>query len=405
MKIGLVQSRAERGDLSGNLRRIVQGVRACMDAGAQVALAGAAALDGVCYGKQPGSEESARLQARAALAALAEELSIPLIIASRAAEPGEAAEAALRPYLLCAGEVCELPNHAISRVGELALWVDVGEQALPPPPGTACDAALHLPTMRWRLGQDGAKTARAQAEAGGHAVLIAQSIGCCEGRLQAGGCAASAPDGHSVRLPDFTEGECVWHPEAKSEESPLATAAEAIIFLLREVLIQSGADGYGVAAESPTAPLLCTLVEQAVGRGRLFLRPGGRAQAARSTLQTRLRGARLTTWAEAHDCILLNPLTRNQLLLGDYTAPASLYGTLAPLADLWESELAELWRRMLPGGVPCPLAAADERLLRDLLTHSPLRYLNTPEESAALRLHRRLCQAPTHSLPLSCRMR
>lgn len=403
MKIGLVQSRAVKGDLSGNLRRVVQGVRASMDAGAQMVVAGAAAADGVSYGEDVGGGESYRLQARAALAALAEELSIPLILASSAAEPGETTEP-LRPFLLHEGEVRLLRNHAPTQVGELSVWVDAGEQPQTPPPDERCAVVLHLPTTRWHLGQNRAAEAQAEADAHGYAVLTAQSLGCgCEGSLQAGGSAAAAPGGRSVRLPDFAEGECVWHPAAaEAEVAPLATAADALMFYLRETLAQRGANGYAVAAESPTAPLLCALVQQAVGRKRLALRPQ-RTRVASDALRSRCRGARLTTWAEEHDYILLNPLSRNQLLLGGYTAPATLYGTIAPLADLWESELAELWRHLLPG-IPCPRLAEDEQLLRELLTHSHLRYLDTPAENAALRLQRRLTHAPRHSWPTPCRM-
>lgn len=393
MKIGLVQSRAEAGDLSGNLRRVVQGVRAVMDDGAQVAVAGAAALDGVCYGEWPGGAESHRLQAQGALAALAEELSIPLVLACSAREPGESGEE-VRPYLLDKGEVCLLPNRAVCRVGGRSVWVDVGEE--PVPPGESCDVALHLPTTRWQRGRDWAVAACAEAAGGGHAVVIAQSVGCSEGKLQAGGCAAAAPGGNGMRLPDFAETECVWHPTTKWQAAPLATAAEALVFCLRETLSQCGASGYAVAADSPTTPLLCALVEKAIGKEKLALLPR-QPETDCDALQARFCGAMLTTWAEDHDYVLLNPLTRSRLLLGDYTAPATLYGEIAPLGDFWESEIGDLQAELLPG--KHSPATEDEALLRAMLAQSPLRYLDTPEEGSALRLHRRLCRAPRHSWP------
>lgn len=80
LKIGIIQSFPATADFSGNLRRIVQGYRECLDHGAELIIAPATALCGLAPLALTG-RRSFMMQTRAALDALAAELgSVPLLL-------------------------------------------------------------------------------------------------------------------------------------------------------------------------------------------------------------------------------------------------------------------------------------------------------------------------------------
>lgn len=399
MKIGIVQSRGVEGELARNVRRIVQGVRACMEGGAQLAIAGAAALDGALCRS---CDTSYRLQAKAALAALAEEMSIPLLLASEAREPHEQQlPHGPLPYLLFRGEVQRVANRAISRVGDLSVFTDVGAQPTPPPPGAACDLLLHLPLAAWCSGQDWAAYACREARGFACPSLVVQSIGSAGEQVMGGGsAAASARGGRLLQLPHFKVAERVWNPARSYAPQPPARPLEAVLFSLRERLQLGGFTGYAVRMDAPHSELLLALATAAVGARRvtaLLSEPAPtlprsirRAYpelpaAAPGLLQQRIHCACYLTRAEELSLCLLSPLTHAELLLGEYTAPAALHGHLAPLRSLWDSELAELYASLLPGHTPPP-PTANEPLLRSLLATGPIPSLNLPHENEALRL-------------------
>ena len=432
MKIGLIQNKSIAGDLSGNLRRIVQSARICLDKGADTLVASAQALDGA-FVSGLAERSSFLLQAQAALAALAAEVSIPLILASHAAEPGNASRSP-RPYLLCQGRVELISDGLVTLPSGKRLFVNVAERPVPPPRGTKCDVILHLPTAPWTPARNWARTASEEAQAQRTAVAIVQGLGCYAGALMAGGSAAADASGkRTLLLPEFEAAECTWNTGSRrpcAPQTPPDTLLRAVCFYLREMLQNSGAAGYAVAAEGARAPLLLALARLAVGaqkvsaptweappalplaKKRPKLPMPQAAGSASAAWQQRLKALQLTTYAEDHDLLLLNPLTLSDLLLGQYNAPASLLGTFAPLGDMLESEIETLraqaqaalppsLRSLVP---PCRLLSMEDETALRLLALENMSPVEIAvqygmNETLLRRLVRQLHQAPRHSWP------
>ena len=357
MKIGLVQNKAIAGDFSGNLRRVVQGCRACMDAGAELLVASAQALDGAFPGALT-ERSSFLLQAQAALKALSAEINRPLIIASYAAPPHKS-PALPRPYLLHSGEVQQLSNHSCTQVNGLSLFIDIGPDLQAPPAATSAQGILHLPTDEWLPRQWEKQLAQIPVEAAEHScdVLLVRGVGHSMGQLQAGGSMAASGHGKGcMYLPLFSEAESVWNPDARhSAPAPQPTLLQAAVFSLRELLQESGREAYAVPLDEPHGDLLYALACAAVGAqqtlGLTMSAPGSYKHPHKVTritgtpqlkLTRRQRAALLYDYAEEHDLLLLNPHSRNDFLLGRCTAPATLFGTFAPLGGLADTEIAQL---------------------------------------------------------------
>lgn len=353
MKIGLVQNKAIAGDFSGNLRRVVQGCRACMDAGAELLVASAQALDGAFPGGLT-VRSSFLLQAQAALRALAAELNRPLILASYAAAPHTTLPQP-RPYLLQQGRVEPLRNHSTVQVGNgTSLYIDIGTELSPPAAPSPASYILHLPTAAWLPEQWLAQRAQVQAEASEHRcdVLLVQSLGHSMGKLLAGGSLAASVSGRgSLTLPLFASAERVWQPRARhSAAAPHPSLLQAACYCLRELLEQSGHAGYAVPVDETRGELLYALAKAAVGARRVTALTYGSAhkpprislcvpQAATSLRQ---RSAQLSDIAEAHDLLLLSTASRSDIALGSNRTPSYHSGNFAPLGDMTDSEIAQL---------------------------------------------------------------
>lgn len=366
MKIGLIQNEAAVGDLSRNLRLVVQGYRRCLDAGAELVVASAQALDGA-FLQDLAERSSFRLQARAALHALASETQLPLLLASYAGTPGEAVGA--RPYLLCRGEVRELRPDHVERVGGMRIFMDVGEQ---PETGKtpACDVALHLPRARWWLEQDRQARLTQEARRTGACVVMLRGVGCTEGQLSPGGSLLVQPGGAGMRLPYFEASARIWDTEGSRTPLPAAPPAgelllRALCYGLREMWLQSGSEGLGIPATAPHAALLLALARVAVGARHTV------ALAPRQHPLCALAGRSRAIPAEQAAAQRLSPIcpaTLNRLLQGEQASRDAL----APLAEVYEGELPllhaalsaklpERLRALLP---PCPPASPQESTLR-----------------------------------------
>lgn len=382
MKIGLVQNVAVAGDLSANLRQVVQGCRACLNEGADLAIASAQAIDGVFLDGLR-FRSSFLLQAHAALAALAAELSKPLLLASHAALPGEGT-ALPRPYLLDKGAVQPLLNRRVHTLAGARVFIDVGPQPTPPPPGTECDAVVHLPTAPWAAGQSAAWLAAAQAEAAPLRLgaLVVQGVGADAARafLMGGGSLAASKRG-SMQLPYFRAAERVWSSTARySAPLPGESLLQAACFCLRELVRLGGYRGAAVWDASPRAALLTALAQAALGKeGVVTLSFDAALAASRQRSTTvlpalaqsagdRVRSAQLADYAAGHGLLLLSDRTLSDTLLGHRAAP--LYEAFAPLGDMLESEAATLCNEL-------------EHQLHTSLPHAPE---TSPEDEAVLRL-------------------
>lgn len=402
MKIGLIQSEAVAGDLSYNLRRIVQGYRKCLDGGADLTVAPAQALDGALL-RDLAWRSSLRLQALAALRALASETSLPLLLTSWAGLPEEAPEPRLR--LLERGDVRVLPLRCELNLCGKRFFIDAGESPTPPPAHLRCDYVLHLPTAPWWLGQREAWRAQLahEAQATGARVLLLRPVACAEGEVMPGGSLALTPRGRALELPHFAATSRVWNPSARYAPAPQKPLGDRLLELLRFALSHtlrlSSCRAFAVADDSELAPLLRELARLAVGARRVLPTAPGVAQ---------------------HDAVLtLSARSLVQLRLSP-TPPSFPPAQLAPLGELYDSELAALSAALLPQlppsrreaipPLPAPLPTQDERHLRlmleenaapaEILAHDP-----TADEARLRRLLRLLSSAPRHALPPTLRIR
>lgn len=374
MKIGLIQNEAVAGDLSHNLRLIVQGYRKCLDEGAELVVASAQALDGA-FLHDLAARSSFRLQACAALQTLASETSLPLLLASYAGRPGEAPE--LRPYLLSGGEVQPLSNDNEFRLCGQSFYLHAG--AMPPMLPKGCGYALLMPTEPWWLGQQEEwrmKVASLARESGSQ-VLLLRGVACTEGQLMPGGSMAATPHGGVMELPLYTPAAQIWRTGSRRTGTARCSSAgeellSAVCYGLRSTLQQSRYEALAIDAAAPHAPLLMALARLAVGaRHTIALVPEKSSTCAPAGKCLALKAE----YAGEHGYLLLNGLSLKQLLLGEHPRPAVLGGAFAPLAEAYDSEL-ELLRTCAIPRLP--------QTLRALLT--PDADMMLPEEETELRM-------------------
>lgn len=428
MRIGIIQSRAEAGDFSGNLRRIVQGYRSCLDLGAEFVVASAQALDGSFVGGLR-ERSSFLLQAQAALKALAEEVRLPLLLGSYASAPHQAAPSPT-PFLIHGGEVHRLANRSVVQIGEHRVFADVGgESPLPPPAGVCCDAVLHLPQTAWHVDctREWKTITTREANETQCAALIVQGLGCSAGRLHAGGSLYALPGGEPRMLPLFEAAECILPTQGAPHAEPPCTALSAIIFCLRETLEQGNYQGLAVAAEEPRGPLLLALAREAVGAERtvglawepspacaslgqqILLPPPPHTQ--KPGLLRRFKAQILADCAEEHKLLLLSTEGLRETLLGTPLLPADACGSLAPLGDMEDSRILRVQQELnaRSGGklelppLPCmPPEEEQELLMLAVEGRSPFEMLlghNSTDETRLRRLLRQLNHAANQAPP------
>lgn len=372
MKIGLIQNEAVAGDLSRNLRQVVQEYRKCLDAGADLVIAPAQALDGA-FLHDLSTRSSMRLQAQAALEALASETSLPLLLASCAGQPGS--DAGVRPWLLCGGRVRALRNRQVVKLCEHDFFLDVGESPTPLPLGKRCDFILHLPCGSWWLGRDEAwreLAKREAAEAKAHVLLI-QGVGYAEGKLMTGSSFVTDAQGVEIELPALKTTARTWRKGARMAVQSTATPPERLLqatcYSLRSAMHQGGYAALAVdASGAPHAPLLLALARLAVGaRHTVALCHKGESRPYSALAGKCLHLQPMA--AEEHDLLLLNGLSLRQLLLGEHPIPACIGGLFAPLGEMYDSELRLLQqyvatrlpdklRHVIP---PCSAATDNEK--------------------------------------------
>ncbi len=372
-QLAIVQTVARAGDFSANLRNLVQGVRFCLDAGARLVVAPAGALDGALPGSLR-ARASFLLQSRAALRALADELSIPLLLPCYAGEPGTPCVAP-QPFLLHRGQVRPLPNRRTVTVAGLRVKADTSRELRPMSAGTA-DVLLHLPSGPWSQEDTTLSFARRAAAASGLPCLVLRSVAYSHGYLAGGGSVVALPGGKTFCLPPFEQAFLLRLPRTVSRSlRPLDTSGlllRAICFALREAVSQGGFRGVALNAESPRAELLSALTRLALGARSVFvLRPEATANHRRGVparqlprislpqnCSSRVRAAVLHDFAQEHNLLLLSTASREE-----YLCEEPQPGLLAPLADLYESELAALCAALIAAAskqrpcdarTPCP---------------------------------------------------
>lgn len=381
MKIGIIQNAPRTGDFSNNLRHIVQGYRTCLDHGAEIVVASAHALCG------PGlfdlaARDSFQQQMQLALQTLSRELgAAPLILGAYSTQADEDEEELvtipphLTPYLLENDVVEELEN------GEILEWE--GKQLLittddtPLLPGTDdFDIIIHTAASPWYAAQISQEAQKRKDESLNNEtfVVYAAGVGTAESHLYGGGSGVYSPQGKTLlRLPWFEVDSRVVnlsppHREADiPHESEPGILAKALQQGIRDTVRQFGYGGVCLSMDFPHSTLLAALATDALGsanvEGVTFC---GAEESAKelgisckqfsatqlirhasellegedeTALQARIEASLLSTYSESRGLLLLSPLSRRDIMLGQFSLYGESCGLLAPLGNLYEMDL------------------------------------------------------------------
>lgn len=383
MKVGIIQNSPRTADLSNNLRHIVQGYRTCQDHGAELVVASAHALCG------PGlydlvSRDSFQEQMQRALQTLSRELGdAPLILGAYSTQPDDVdaaeEEAAftprLTPYLLENDVVEELEN------GELIEWdgqqLYITTDDTPLQPGLdAYDIIIHVGSEPWYtdLLQEEAHRRRNEAINNEATVVYAGCVGTAEELVFGGGSGIYNPQGKTLLrlawfdaesrvasiVPPFREAAIQPEPEA-------TTLARMLQQSIRDTVRQYGYGGVCFTMDAPYSTLLAALAIDALGSANVEGVTFGDAESTAEqlgisckklddqavlqsacaqlgeedtpALQARLRASMLSTYSESRGLLLLCPLSRRDIMLGQFTLYGESCGMLAPLGNLYEMDL------------------------------------------------------------------
>ncbi|MCQ2371214.1 MAG: hypothetical protein MJ058_04075 [Akkermansia sp.] len=382
-RIGIIQNAPLPGDFPNNLRALVQGYRDCIDHGAGLVVAPADALCGLepqDLAERPSFEE----QTQRALDALSAELgAAPLILGAYmrfiaddelwdgmlGEDDGERdslerRRTALVPYLLERDTVTELEDNTVMEIDGLRVYVRLGEGEILPEEDEF-DLMVHLGCTPWHAtaAADLHDTMRWEATTNGTPVVYCAPVGTAGGNIYGGGSFIVSAQGKPLlRLPFFEPASKVADLETGRPCAALPEPQE----LLRRALERGIADtvrnngftGACVPLDHPNGTLLAALAASALGAqhvcGISFAKDAPAAKALGIAIrqpeapadenlpaatQARVRAAHCTAAAEELGYMLLCPLARQDIMLGNFTLYAETCGGLAPLGNLYEMDL------------------------------------------------------------------
>lgn len=392
-KIGIIQNAPLPGDFSVNLRAIVQGYRECLDHGADLIIAPAAALCGV----EPHNLVTRRSfinQTKAALESLSRELgNAPLILAGYTLTIGDDElyvgmvgdgdedtdpwmqqdrSIQLVPYLLEKDSVTELENNYGVFINGQSIYVDTNDDELLP--ADDYDFIVRMPCTPWYAGSAKAdEEARTwEASMSGSTVICCKAVGSVGGNIYGGGSGVYSTKGETLlRLPFFESAAKVvdiTRPAVirnlPQEEELICSALERGI---RDNVRNNGFTGVCVPMDNENSPLLAVLCIEALGISNVSgisfnaenkladklgincfyarmddLQKAGTAALCgeeSQILQKRLQTAIAMTHAESRGIMLCSPLSRRQIMLGDFCIYGESGGHLVPLGNLYDVDI------------------------------------------------------------------
>lgn len=392
-KIGIIQNAPLPGDFSVNLRSIVQGYRECLDHGADIVIASAASLCGV----EPHNLVTRRSyiqQTRAALDTLSQELGqAPLILAAytltisddelyvgMAGEDDEVCDPWMQrersinlvPYLLEKDSVTELENSGKVMINNQSFYTDTSDDEILPE--EEYDFIVRMPCTPWYAGAARAdeETRSWEASMAGSTIICCRPVGSVGGNIYGGGSSIYSSTGETLlRLPYFEAAakvvDLTLPPQARKlpkEEELISSALERGI---RDNVRHNGFTGVCVPLDHENSALLATLCIEALGitnvcgisfspdnklaehLGITCFKPdlAGLQTAADSALgeegsaalRQRLQTAIAMTHAESRGIMLCSPLSRRQIMLGEFCLYGEIAGHLAPLGNLYDVDL------------------------------------------------------------------
>ncbi len=408
LKIGIIQNAPITADFPNNLRSIVQGYRECLDHGAELVVASAAAL----CGPKPRAlacRRSFLKHTQAALEALSHELgNAPLLLgAYTPLFPDEGDEwgtplnegsmcdclsaadseacVDIAPFLLEKDTVTELADAEVTDIAGINIYVDIctGEVL---PDEVDFDLLIHLADTPWHANsaQQEEESRHWEARSNNVPVVWVQSVGTAGSHIYAGGSGICSAEGKTLmRLPFFETSSRVADIASKAHARALPRPEEllsqALIRGIRDNAHQNGYNSVCLPLDLANAPLLAALCVEALGssnvQGLSFGGNDGAASAAKalginlqqldaapilqaagaeadSTLAARLRAVLLMSHAEKEGHMLLCPLGRHEVMLGQFTLYGESCGLLAPLANLYRMDihlLTQLMEEQHPG--------------------------------------------------------
>lgn len=400
-KIGLVQNAPLTADFSANLRAIIQGYRDCLDHGAELVVAPSTALcgpnpQGLAYRK------SFLAQTLAALSALSHELGEAPLVLGAYTILGDSTDDTnddalnelmsdemhlsgdnipiLVPYLIEKDTVSEMNEAEVEQVFGSTIYVDFGDDEVIPYAPSDVDLIIHLPSTPWSASSTDADDKKHLWEARNNdaTVICVHPVGTAEGNIYPGGSAVYHKDGKILRrLPHFETASQVISLLKQTEALPLPPEEELLSLALergiRDMVRNNGYSGVCIPLDLPNATLLAAICTHALGgtnvHGITFQH---QTQAAKHlgitcreisthelekqalaaidedespALLERLHGTLMSTLAENCGLMLLSPLTRRDIMLGNFALYGSTCGLLAPLGCLYEMDIHLLNQR------------------------------------------------------------
>ncbi len=408
LKIGIIQNAPQTADFPGNLRSIVQGYRYCIDHGAELVIAPACALCGINPGSLA-SRKSFLLQTQAALDALSHELNdCPLLLGAYTAlfpeddcslvscdgedfdELAEETCSDITPFIIGKNSVTELTDAATTIINGRRIYVDIniGESL---PDDTNYDLFIHLGGGSWHSesAQEEDETRSWEARNNDVTVVCAHPVGTAGGHIYAGGSTVYNPEGTPIlRLPFFESASRVADVATSAHARPLPQPDEmleqALIRGIHDSVHSNGYSAVCIPLDHPNAPLLAALCTDAIGASHVYGVTFGNnrhsclnklgikiqeidaapvlaaaSASADSPLAARLQAALLTSYADDQGLMLLCPLSRPEAMLGAFTLYGESCGLLAPLGNLYRTDLhmlAQLASERHPG-ITCDLSS------------------------------------------------
>lgn len=405
LKIGIIQSFPLTADFSGNLRRVVQGYRECLDRGAELVVAPATALCGLAPMDLAG-RRSFLAQTRDALEALAAELSdTPLLLGAWSSLLPDETEARARvltdfevnpldrvesltpagvvtPFLLRCDSVTELGDAELSDMLGLHVYIDINDNLTLLEEGEKPDLIIHLATGAWHRRSRKREEERCCWEARHHhcPVVCCCAVGTAEGLVFGGSSVVCSSGGEVLmRLPAFQEANAVADTvrgarRSVAEVSEQDEMAEAICRGIADSVHGRDYAGVCLLQNMSHSVLLATLCAKTIGPEHVLCVGFGNAsdpaadvphipgvrhlhldleplmhalpaeldELAREAVRPRLAGALLSSLAEQEGLLLLSPLSRQELMTDRFTLYGESCGGLLPFGELYDYELAAL---------------------------------------------------------------
>lgn len=309
----------------------------------------------------------------------------------------------LVPYILSNNEVSQLEEDETFELDDTSILVDINDEYTETT--AEADLLIHLRTAPWYAGAPAEDEADGiwEADLVDTPIISVRHTGCSGGNLYAGGSAVYSPKGHTIaRLPLFESCNKVVKLNPSTRAKALPTEEEqlcaAIEYGIRNTVHQYGYSGVCLNANARHADLLAALCSEALGSSNVTLLstesadsvqlPGVRKHtqdlapllqhaetlvpAAPEALRARLIAAAQFSYAEAEGLLYLCPLTRRELLLGDFSLYGESCGHFAPLGNLYEMDLYKLKTHLrekyaeLFGTLSEPQQPATDRILHEL---------------------------------------